>query len=352
MPEEDSRFSRPGDTPQVEIKIKLTPDEIEKEIRDNSTLFTNNRLATQEITPLDMFDMYYEREKGIFTAEPIESVRKWLLSVASSCLKGASYKPTMNLSDAAAWKNWTMQHPELYALAMQFSPSFKAADFQARMSVRANEFKDEVIPGDKVFQVANEEIDKQPSVADAITGLPKAAGEITSLAGDISKQVVEVLLEIVRLMNEVVIPMLRDMWSVMKESMRPAVEFLNQEIFQPYKKIAEDGKVAFEQYRNMVEQQNRSVDATVPSIVPPNVQDYVKLLPILAKYFNLPIIGSVAKAELQAMDMVDYQATQMRGFGSPLKMLDYAAGMSAPAGPGQALNELMTKPPAWFLSNI
>lgn len=328
----------------------IDSNRLEDILRSASSPFS--ALPTQMATPMHFFDMAIDEETMKVVLTPVEELRKWLLSVSSSLMAGSTYKPTVPLNESSAWINWTKQHPELYALAMQISPAFKAADFQMHMSQKANQYPNEVIPGDKVLTDAQDVISEQPSIVDAVRGVPKVAGDVVNFSGDILSQVIKTLLEILKVLNDVVVPAVREMWAIMKENMRPAADFLNQEIFEPYKKIAADGKVAFEQYRNMVEQQDMSVDAAVPPIVMPNIQEYAKLLPVLAKYFNLPIVGSIAKAELQAMDMVDYQATQMRGFGSPLKMLDYAAGMSAPAGVGQALTDLATKPPAWFLSNI
>lgn len=315
-------------------------------------------LSTLESEPTDWFDFYTDPDNNI-VVKAGKDVRSWLMNCSAELVRGKSYTPTMELQDAAAWSNWSSQHPELSAILMQLSPAWKAIDFQARMSIEANRFPNSTIPADKVIHVAHDICEKIPSIIDAITGIPGAAKDVSGVAADIYdsvkdviQRILEVLKEMYEMWKEVIWPAIKQMWELMLDNWKPALEVLNNEVLQPFKEISQDGKVAFEQYRAMIEQQNRSVDATVPPIVMPNIDEYAKLMPILSKYFNLPIIGSIARAELQTMDMVDYQATQMRGFATPLKMLDYAAGMSAPAGLGQALTDLATKPPAWFLSNF
>lgn len=346
------------DQPQSVVLAKdalqgASKDEVFQRILNQRDLFFRHDLSTQHKDPTSFFDFFFDAA-GKVVVRPKQELENWLLNISSSMVSGSTYSPAMDIGEASAWRNWTNSEGNrpLYNLLMQLSPAFKAADFQASMSIRAYEFKNDEIPGEKVMRIAQEEIAKQPSIIDAVVSVPAAAAEIAGVASNVLNEIWNTLLEILKLLNDVIWPAIDQMWTLMKENMKPALDVLNEQILEPFKEISTDGKVAFERYRKMIEEQGRRVDASVPPIVGPNIDEYAKILPVLAKYFSLPIFGDIAKAELQTMSMVDYQATQMRGFATPLKMLEYAAGMTAPAGPGQAAMDLATKPPQWFLSNL
>lgn len=336
--------------PQLTKLTKVDPERVAQIYQNSQNKLGVLGLAQQRITPLNLFDFYYDDWNNL-VVKPGKELANWTTSFASSFMPGKSYTPTMPPQEAAGWRVWCEQNPALYNLLIQISPAFKAADVQARLSMEATKYPGDTIPSEKVLQEVKKQLESLPSVIESIASVPQVAGGVSSGVSTMIQDVWSVLSEILKILQEMW-PAIQQMWHLMRENMKPAFDMLNQEILQPYRKIAEDGKIAFEQYRNMVEEQGRSVDAAVPPVVGPNVDEYVKLLPVLAKYFSLPVVGSIARAELQTMSMVDYQAVQQRGFATPLRVAEYAAGMVAPAGPGQALTDVVTKPPAWFLSNI
>lgn len=348
-----------GGVGKVELR-QASPDDVMQDIRNCRDLFYRHDLSMQAKNPLSFFEFFYDVGNNLIV-KPRKELENWLLNVSSDMLAGSDYHPTMDISEAVSWRMWcnAESNAPWYNLLMQVSPAFKSADMQARLAERASRYRDNIIPGREIISVARDEVSKMPGFIDALSTLPQAAGQVADVAGQVWQQVIEwlskiwqVVQDLYRMWVDTIWPAIQQMWDIMRENMKPALDVLNQDVLQPFRQISTDGKVAFEEYRKMVEDQGRRVDASVPPIVGPNIDEYAKILPVLAKYFNLPIFGDIAKAELQVLSMMDYQATQMRGFATPLKMLEYAAGMSAPAGPGQALADLATKPPQWFLSNI